>query len=138
MGCSKGGCKRPEPCKKEGCDKAQLPSDNSTPATPPPSRPEVNNEARHLEKHNYVSLEDTMFWKRKKEEPEVLDIASLINEGEQQGKVYTSVGGNLIEVGKMNKNDDLFINISCSGAYALSWSNMDESYIKVPSTACSG
>ncbi len=32
-----------------------------------------------------------MFWNRKKKEkPEVLDIAGLINEGDQQGKVYTT------------------------------------------------
>jgi hypothetical protein len=42
-----------------------------------------------------------MFWKRnKQEQPETLDIAGLINEGAQQGKVYTtSCDGRLKEVG---------------------------------------
>lgn len=48
-----------------------------------------------------------MFWKRKKEEPEVLDIASLINEGDQQGKVYTSTAdGKLKEVGSYTASVD--------------------------------
>lgn len=80
-----------------------------------------------------------MFWKRKKEEPEVLDIASLINEGDQQGKVYTSMYGQLVEAGKMDKNGDIFQAnaftelVACSGKIVHYNTN-----IEIPYSACSG